>query len=370
MKNKKRIVFFNGFYLPHLGGVERYTSNLVSKLKKNYDITIVTCNVPNGKKHEFIDDIEIYRLPVFNILKDRFPFIKKNKIYKEVIKQICNSEIDHIICNTRYYQTTRIGVKIAKKKNIDLSIIDHSSSHISLSNRIIDFFGNIYEDYLTKQILKANPRFYGVSKKCNEWLKYYNIEAAGVFYNSISKQSVKKANDKDKVYISYVGRIIKEKGVENLAKAYMLLKEKYNIDLTIAGDGNYLEYMKNNYPSINYPGSLSHDKVMKLLEKTDIFVHPSMYPEGMPTSILEAGMMKCAIIATDRGGTKEVLDSNQIGIIVKENVEDLCEKLESLLKDKKKMIKLQNNVYKKICDNFTWESTAKKVEEELRKYEK
>ena len=27
-RNKKTIVFFNGFYIPHLGGVERYTNKL------------------------------------------------------------------------------------------------------------------------------------------------------------------------------------------------------------------------------------------------------------------------------------------------------------------------------------------------------
>ena len=58
---KEELVFFNGFYLPHLGGVERYTSKIIEKLKDKYDITIVTTNHDNGKSIEYIDGIKIYK---------------------------------------------------------------------------------------------------------------------------------------------------------------------------------------------------------------------------------------------------------------------------------------------------------------------
>ena len=32
MKNKKTIVFFSGYHIPHLGGIERYTDNLGKEL--------------------------------------------------------------------------------------------------------------------------------------------------------------------------------------------------------------------------------------------------------------------------------------------------------------------------------------------------
>ena len=368
-KNKKTIVFFNGFYLPHLGGVERYTYHLAKELKKYYNIIIVTTNPDNSKSEEVLDGLTIYRIPIFKIFKNRYPLLKKGKEYKKIMHKLDSIIIDHIICNTRYYMTTLLGVAYAKNKNIDLSIIDHSSCHVSLSNKIIDFFANKYEDYLTKRIMKVNPRFYGVSERVNEWLKYYGIKASGVFYNSIEKEYVEKKKIGKNIIISYVGRIIKEKGVENLALAYDKLKNKYSISLTIAGDGSYLEYMKNNYTDISYPGNLKHNEVMKLLKKSDIFIHPSMYPEGLPTSILEAGMMKCAILATDRGGTKEVISKSDEGIIIEENIDDLTNKLELLLNDKELICKLQNGVYKKVCDYFTWDKTSEAVRKELMKYE-
>ena len=369
MNKKKHIVFFNGFYLPHLGGVERYTSNLVNKLKKYYNITIVTTGKSSEKSFEIIDGINIYRLPCYKTFSERYPIIKHNRNFKDTLKKIQDMHIDHIICNTRYYQTTQIGVKIAKKNKIDLSIIDHSSSHISLSNKFIDFFARTYEDHLTRKILKSNPRFYGVSKRVNEWLEFYGIKASGVFYNSIDECKFNKRKLGKQIKIAYVGRVIKEKGVENLTKAYYRLKDKYDITLTIAGDGNYLEFLKKNYPDVSYLGAINHNDVVKLMQDTDIFVHPSMYPEGLPTVILEAGMMKCAVLATDRGGTKEVITSDKEGIIIKENSKDLENKLSKLLDDTKIIVNLQKGIYDKVCRDFTWENTAKGVWEELKKYE-
>ena len=145
-----------------------------------------------------------------------------------------------------------------------------------------------------------------------------------------------------------------------------------NIKLIIAGDGPILDDLKKKYNenNITFLGKIDYDEVMKLCVKTDIFVHPSMYPEGLPTSILEAGIMKCAVIATDRGGTCEVITSDDIGLIVEENVEDLIKKLRYLLDNPKKVDKLKENIHKRIMESFTWKQTAKTVIKEIEKYGK
>ena len=376
-KNKKTIAFFNGFYIPHLGGVERYTNKLSERLKENYNIIVITTNDSNTKNYEVLDGIKVYRLPVHNLCKNRYPFLKKNKEYKELLEKILKEKIDFIICNTRYYQTSILGAKISKKKNAKLIFLDHSSNHVTIGDKILDKLGAIYEDHLTRKIKKYNPKFYGVSKKCNEWLKYYKIDAQGVFYNSIDdavyKQYYKKRKENKKLKISYIGRIIPEKGVINLLDAFEEINKKHkNIELTIAGDGPILSELKEKYKNknINFLGKLGYEEVMKLCVETDIFVHPSMYPEGLPTSILEAGIMKTAIIATDRGGTCEVINDPKYGLIVKENKEDLIEKLNYLIDNPNKIDELKENIHERIINNFTWKQTAKTVEKELEKYGK
>lgn len=371
-KNKKTIAFFNGFYIPHLGGVERYTSKVVEILKKKYNIIIVTTNDNNYKSKEIMDDIKVYRLPVYSLCKNRYPFLHKNSKYKELLDDLNKEKIDYIICNTRYYQTSILGSKVSKDKKCPLYVIDHSSNHISVGNKIFDFFGSIYEHHLTKKIKRYNPKFYGVSKRCNKWLKHFDIKASGVFYNAIDdkvyNEFYHEVNNGDTIVLSYIGRIIKEKGVLNLLEAFSELRKKYsNIELHIAGDGPLLEKIKNEYTDshIHFLGKLNYEEVMNLCVKTDIFVHPSMYPEGLPTSILEAGVMKCAVVATDRGGTKEVINNSNVGLIVKENVEDLVKKLDFLLSNYDEMNKLKENIHNRIIHNFTWKQTAKAIEKEL-----
>lgn len=369
----KTIVFFCGFYLPHLGGVERYTSNLIKELKNKYNIIIVTTNDNNYSSYEKTEGVKIYRLPTYSIFKNRFPILKKNSEYRKLVNNLQSEKIDYIFCNARYYGTTILGLKLGKKKNSKMIVLDHSSDHITMGNVLLDKVVAIYEHYITSKIKRYNPNFYGVSKKCNEWLKHFKIEAKGVFYNSIDDLEFKKyykESRNDKIMISYIGRLIKEKGVLNLLSAFKKLSEKYsNIELTIAGDGPLLEMIKKDYreSNIHLLGKIDHDNVMQLCSKTDIFVHPSMYPEGLPTSILEAGIMKTAIVATDRGGTKEVIHNDSVGIIVEENMEDLYEKLDYLISNPTEIERYKENIHERIMNNFTWKQTAVLVDSELKK---
>lgn len=372
-KDKKTIAIFNAFYLPHLGGVERYTSKIVEILKKNYNIIIVATNDDNKENYYEEENVKVYRLPTLNLFKSRYPILNKNKEYEKLLIEIKNSDIDYVICNTRFYQTSQLGAKISKLKNAKLFLIDHSSNHVSVGNRLLDKMGAVYEHYLTNKLKKYKPKFYGVSNRCNEWLKHFDIKASGVFYNSIDKNVYKqfKTNNKNKeITFGYIGRIIPEKGVINLLDAFKNLEQNYkNIKLVIAGDGPILDDLKKKYKSkkIDFLGKISYEEVMKLSDKLDVFVHPSMYPEGLPTSILEAGIMKTAVIATDRGGTVEVINDSSLGIIVEENVEDLQKQMEYLINNTKEIDTYKENIHKRIMDNFTWDQTVKIIEKELEK---
>lgn len=375
MKKNKTIAIFSGYYLPFLGGIERYTNKLTAELKKlGYNIVIITSNYNNLSSEEKIDGIKIYRLPIYNIFSSRYPIPKNNKEYKKIMKKIDKENIDFVICNTRFQLTTLTGLKFAKRNKLKYLIIEHGSGHFTINNKILDYFGEIYEHALTIKVKKYKPYFYGVSKRCNIWLKHFKINAKGVFYNSVDEKSYEIFKNKhyikknNKMIISYAGRLIKEKGINELIEAFTILEKKYkNIELIIAGDGPLLNELKEKQISKNIKlvGKLNYEEVMSLYNDTDIFVYPSMYSEGLPTSILEAGIMKCAIIATDRGGTKEVINNEKYGLIAKENTESIKQNIEILIKDQEKLKEMKNNIQKRILEEFTWNVTAKNVANEM-----
>lgn len=78
MANKK-VCIFSAQYLPHMGGVERYTLNLCKKLIENgNEAVVVTSQIEDYSNYEVIDNTRVYRFNCYPFLKGRYPFLKKD----------------------------------------------------------------------------------------------------------------------------------------------------------------------------------------------------------------------------------------------------------------------------------------------------
>jgi glycosyltransferase involved in cell wall biosynthesis len=359
IKNKKTIVFFNGVYLPHLGGVERYTYELATRLKDDYNVIIVTTNTENIAPISTEDGVKVFRLPVKGLFKNRFPKFKKNEEFKVLLSEIRALRIDRIFINTRFYDTTFLGLKIAKEKGIEPAIIDHSGGYVLKA----------YEKAIIPRIKKYKPVFYSVSKTNQDFLRHeFGIKSKNIFYNAIdSKNDFKKVKN-ERIRILYSGRLIKEKGVIDILEAYRKIKNHVNADLIVVGDGPLLKSAKAKYKGVHFLGHIDHDKVMKLFKSSDIFAFPTQYCEGFPTVILEAGINKCAVLIYDEGGggTNELVGGEKNGAITKrKDKEDLKRKLERLIVDDSYRKEKQENLFRRVNENYNWKKTIKVIKEEI-----
>ena len=275
-------------------------------------------------------------------------------------------DIDTIIVNTRFHLTSHVGAKYGKKRGVPVYLIEHGSNYVTLNNKFIDFFANRYEDFLTNRIRKKIKAFYGVSDACGQWLKHFGIDASGTWYNSIDidqKLPIRKKHEG--INFMYAGRIIKQKGVENILNSFIKLEDKFkDIKLYIAGDGPELgEYKKkfSNNNTIKFLGKLDYNTLLEYYAKTDVFLYPPLWPEGLPTSILEAGLMKCAVIGTRQGGICEVIINRKNGILVDNDMNSLYLAMKELLSDKNLIKNYSNEINKTINEKFSWDSTANKI---------
>lgn len=362
----KTIAIFCGYALPHLGGIERYVNNLSIQLSKmNYKVIIVSSNYNNFDTIKEDNGILSLRVPIYKLFSSRYPIIKHhNREYKKVISKLDECKIDRIIVNTRFHLTSLMGAKYGKKRGIPVYLIEHGSNHMSINNRFFDFFGAIYEHLLTKKVEKYVDKNYGVSIDACNWQKHFNIVSDGVWYNSINRfdKGIEIKKSKKTIKILFAGRILKQKGVEDLIIAFnKALSKNKNIVLTIAGDGDYLDFLKQKYNNnkIKFLGRVNFDELVKLYANHNVFVYPSHYPEGLPTSILEAGLMKCAVIATPNGGTRGFINKKN-GIIV-ENQQELNKALLKCINDKEYCKSLGEELRKTVINNFSWEKTTKKI---------
>ena len=370
-KQSKNLLIFSGYHLPHLGGIERYTGNLASAFKElGWNVTIVSSNYDNSESKVIDDGIINYKIPIYNIFKSRYPIPKKNSEYRGILKKLNNVKYDAVIVNTRFHLTSLIGSKYGKKRGIPVFLIEHGSNHLTVDNKVLDFFGAIYEHVLTSIVKRNADYYYGVSNAACEWQKHFKIKSDGVWHNGINAfyDTDKISRDKKSITISYAGRMLKQKGVYELLDAFSELSKKYNnINLLMAGDGNQLSNLKSMYKAntkIKFLGKIDFDGMIDLYKKTDIFVYAPLWPEGLPTSVLEAGYMKCACIVSPYGGTKEVVDDSVNGIYVHSRNE-LKNAMELLINDQNKMLKYGENLHNKICDNFLWSVIAKKIETDI-----
>lgn len=374
-KEVKKIAIFTGYYLPHIGGVERYTYHLAREFSRHgHKVYIITCRYDRTLPEiEETKEATIYRLPTYSLFVNRHPILKFNRRQRELIKKLEEEKIDNCIFQTRFWQTTLQGGFFARKNKIPSILIEHGTSHLTQDNKLIEVAGAWYEHFLTNIVKEFHTNFYGVSNSCVKWLEHFHIKGKGVFYNSIDITEYEIYNNsqyslpikKETLKIAFVGRIIQNKGINELVEAYRTLEKRYPIALVIAGEGPVLEKLKKENEDIIFTGSLNHDEVMRLYASSDIFVNPS-YSEGLPTTVLEAGLMKCAVVATNVGGTPEIIEDGKEGLLCKPEVLDITEKLEVLIKDETLRSKFAENLHKKVMNQFSWDKTAKDILEVMK----
>ena len=93
------------------------------------------------------------------------------------------------------------------------------------------------------------------------------------------------------------------------------------------------------HKNLNILGFQEHKKILSILEKTSIAVACSRWQEPFGRSSLEASSRGCAVIISDKGGLKETITN---GIILKKNsINNIFNAIDSLIKDKKKLLNLQ-----------------------------
>ena len=133
----------------------------------------------------------------------------------------------------------------------------------------------------------------------------------------------------------FIGRILKEKGIELYFDAAENLKKKYpyvEFHLVGSDEGQFKKRIEELQDKgvITYHGSTSD--IRPYIGLSHCTVHPSYYPEGMSNVLLESCAAGRPVITTDKSGCREIVDDCKTGFIVKQkDVEDLQTKMESFI---------------------------------------
>ena len=128
----------------------------------------------------------------------------------------------------------------------------------------------------------------------------------------------------------FVGRIIKDKGVFELAEVAEKLKKRQDIQFTIVGDVEYGS--KNPFTNMQNVSCVGfHKDIKPYLKDAHAIVLPS-YHEGMANVLLEAAACGRPILTSNIPGCRETLDEGVTGLgFEPKNVESLCKAIEKFV---------------------------------------
>lgn len=373
----RRICIFASHYFPYLGGIERYTYNLSEALMALGDeVLIVTNNDVNEKNFEVMDGIGVLRLPCFNFMGGRYPVTKPDREFRIQLKKLWEKEFDLVLVNARFYPHTLLGAWFAKKKGIRCVILDHGTSHMTIGRKVPDLVFAAVEHIITFGDRLLCKEYFGVSQACCKWLEHFGIQAKGVLYNAVNVKEIQNLAQnpvknyreylglsEDTALIVYTGRLLKEKGIFKLIEAVETLDSEKKVCLLIAGDGEEWEAVKAREGERIRPlGRLDFQEIASLLGQAEIYCLPTEYPEGFPTSVLEAAAAGCYVVTTNRGGSGELILDKSYGTILEEvTVQRLRQELERILEHGEERRYAAQKAQKRVHELFTWDKTAQKV---------
>lgn len=135
---------------------------------------------------------------------------------------------------------------------------------------------------------------------------------------------------REKNYVLYVGRYDKEKGIETLWK---VCSELEDIPFVFAGKGALEKELKA-VPNIENRGFLSGKDLEKLIRDARFLVFPSEWYENCPFTVMEAQMYGTPVLASDLGGTPELIRAGKTGELFEAgNARELKQKIRALWED-------------------------------------
>jgi glycosyltransferase involved in cell wall biosynthesis len=115
---------------------------------------------------------------------------------------------------------------------------------------------------------------------------------------------------RDSTTIVFVGRLIPEKGVDDLLEAYLALPDVP--DLVFVGDGERRAPMESRVGElglghkVRFTGFIPHDAALEEIAAADVLALPS-YAEGCPLTVLEALALGTPVVGSAVGAIPDFL---------------------------------------------------------------
>jgi glycogen(starch) synthase len=353
----KRVCFLSSEYPPIIfGGLGIHVDKLTAALSKHLALDIVLPD-PGKQQYQPGKGVRPVSVSVGGSYSDSSSWRRFAEYVPSRIGNLVGKDLPDII-HCHDWVTVLAGIKCKWQLGIPLIF------HMHLPNRdplcaYIENLGLISADLVT---VNSEAMYVEITDRG------LPIRKLQVVRNGVDTDIFKSAKNwpTDGGYILFVGRLVEQKGVEYLLRAFCYVRDKFpDVRLKIAGDGEFREWLERLCENlmlsshVEFLGWMQQDELPALYAAARLVVVPSVFePFGMVA--LEAFASKRPVVASRVGGLREIVQHNSSGFLAepKDHL-DLAQWLMTLLADSEMRHRMGEAGLARISDEgYTWPAVA------------
>jgi len=397
-----KVLMLSDFYPPIIGGMERHVSLLVRELaRRGHEVIVCTTGCKDLPR---VDDNHGVRVMRFESLFQKMPFLYNDSrrrylppiqdlIITENLRTIVKQERPDIVHSHGWILYSFLPVK--KQLGIPLIVTLHDYDFIC-PRKILLTDHKICNRPFTIGCVACGVKSYGLTKSFFAYIgvrsnkKRLGLVDKYVAVSSFVKEAYCKhlgLSDKDIVvipnfyeikeqneevgepllpddFILFVGVPTRDKGIDILVEAYRKLKTETKLVLLVIKHPEFCDRRTKNVTVIE---NAPYKVVNEAYKKCRFTVIPSICPDACPTVALESMGGKKAIIGSDIGGLRDIINDGENGILVRPNdPAELAKSMSYLLENPSACERMGEKGYTRLTNLF---SAGKVVPEIENQYE-
>ena len=376
-----KILMLTWEYPPRIvGGIARVVHDLSKRLiKDGHEVTVVTYR-DNADVPEYENDkgVNVYRVDNYMIHPNNFIdwILQLNFNLVSKATEIINKEggfdvihaHDWLVANAAKALKNAYGIPVvatihATEAGRNSGIHDDTQRYINDTEWMLTYEASeviVNSNYMKNEL----QRLFGLPyEKINVIPNGINLSNfIGIERDYDFRRQY--AMDNEKI-ILYVGRLVYEKGIQNLIAAMpKVLSNYHDAKLIIAGRGGMMDELRqeaNNLglnDKIYFTGYLDSKQVQKMYKCADVAVFPSTY-EPFGIVALEAMLAGVPTVVSDVGGLDEIVTHGVDGMkAYAGNANSIADSITALLYDHQLATNVAKKAKQKVKEQFNWEKIA------------
>jgi glycosyltransferase involved in cell wall biosynthesis len=365
-------------FLPHVGGIERVVYEQCKRLmQKQFEPMVLTHRNYTARNYVF-DGIKVKCYDSMNIgfrlgIPYAIPHVSSFKTFLESVK---SNDLIHV--HGHPYLSSFLAAKIAKRYGKPLVLTQHNT--FIEYNNIWDTAEKLNDLAIGKQVIKDADKIIVVSNATRNYVLSLGAdpEKTVVLHNGVDlnrfkplpevKSEMRKklgiAGDADVVLT--VRRLVYKNGIDTLLEsAEIAVKKNPTLVFVVVGKGPDFGEVKERIAQLGIQrnfrltGFVSDEDLPFYYNVADLFALPSKSGEGLPLVALEAMACGLPVVATNVGGTPEVLSADYGKLVPPNSPVSLAEAV--LEFSRKDLATLKKKLRTMVEQKYSWDQNVAKL---------